>query len=241
MNPNKTKGSHPLVLPKEHSKMSSHHFVKELQEPALLIADGEQCQLALLEGLLEWSPLVVALDGAFEKLVRLGVKVDYWLGDFDDINPELEKGNLGQDHVTIVRTPDQNKTDFEKGLDFLIAKDARSIHVLWATGKRMDHALSNYASLTKYQNLAEIVVYNDYSKSFLLKPHFEKWYKKGEIISLMPLPKAGGVQTSGLKYGLDNEDLEWGLRLGTSNEVASDGLVSIKHSSGHLLLIEAND
>lgn len=221
--------------------MSSHHFVKELQEPALLVADGEQCKLSLLEGLLEWSPLVVALDGAFEKLVRLGVKVDYWLGDFDDIDPDVLIGDLEQDHVKVIRTPDQDKTDFEKGLDFLIKKEAKSIHVVWATGKRMDHALSNYASLTKYQNLAEIVVYNDYSKAFLLKPQFEKWYKKGEIISIMPLPKAIGVETKGLKYSLNKEDLEWGIRLGTSNEAAKDGVVTIKHQSGHLLLIEAND
>lgn len=221
--------------------MSSHHFVKELQEPALLVADGEQCKLSLLEGLLEWSPLVVALDGAFEKLVRLGVKVDYWLGDFDDIDPDVLIGDLEQDHVKVIRAPDQDKTDFEKGLDFLIKKEAKSIHVVWATGKRMDHALSNYASLTKYQNLAEIVVYNDYSKAFLLKPQFEKWYKKGEIISIMPLPKAIGVETKGLKYSLNKEDLEWGIRLGTSNEAAKDGVVTIKHRSGHLLLIEAND
>jgi len=221
--------------------MSSHHFVKELQEPALLIADGEPCKLALLESLLEWSPLVVALDGAFEKLVRLGVKVDYWLGDFDDYDPTEVKANLGQDHVEIVHTPDQDSTDFDKGIEFLMAKDARSIHVAWATGKRMDHALSNYSSLSKYQNRAEVVVYNDYSKAYVLKSRFEKWYQKGEIISLMPLPSAGNVRTTGLKYLLHGEDLEWGVRVGTSNEVVEDGIVSISYDSGCLLMIEARD
>lgn len=221
--------------------MSSHHFVKELQEPALLIADGEPCEMALLEGLLEWSPLVVALDGAFEKLVMLGIKVDYWLGDFDDLNPEKLLEELKQDHVQIVHTPDQNKTDFEKGLDFLMSKDAKSIHVLWSTGRRMDHTLSNYSSLTKYADQVEVVVYNDYSKAFILKKNFEKWYRKGEVVSLMPLPRAGGVTTSGLKYALNHEDLEWGIRLGTSNEAVEDGVVKINYETGHLLLIEAQD
>lgn len=231
---------HRLDLPK-YLFMSSHHFVKELQEPALLVADGEPCALSLLEGLLEWSPLVVALDGAFEKLVMLGIKVDYWLGDFDDVVPENILKELQQDHVQVIRTPNQDKTDFEKGLDFLMEKEAKSIHVVWSTGKRMDHALGNYASLTKYAERVEIVVYNDYSKAFVLKRDFKKWYQKGEIISLMPLPKAGRVSTRGLKYSLNNEDLEWGVRLGTSNEAAADGVVKVTHESGHLLLIEATD
>ena len=144
--------------------MSSHHFVKELQEPALLIADGEQCSIGLLESLLEWSPLVVALDGAFTKLVSLGVKVDYWLGDFDDIDPHAYLAEMGQDHVTIIETPNQDKTDFDKGVEFLIEKQAKSIHVVWATGKRMDHTLSNFSSLAKYSSQVEVILYNDYSK-----------------------------------------------------------------------------
>jgi thiamine pyrophosphokinase len=36
--------------------MSSHHFVKELQEPALIIAHGEECSAELLGQLLEWEP-----------------------------------------------------------------------------------------------------------------------------------------------------------------------------------------
>ena len=44
--------------------MSSHHVVRDLQEPALIIANGEACSETLLGELLEWSPYVVVLDGA---------------------------------------------------------------------------------------------------------------------------------------------------------------------------------
>jgi len=46
--------------------MSSHHIVREKQEPALIIANGEACSTELLNQLLEWSPFVVVLDGAYE-------------------------------------------------------------------------------------------------------------------------------------------------------------------------------
>ena len=42
--------------------MSSHHFVKEGQEPALLIMDA--LSLALIEPLLEWAPQVIVCENA---------------------------------------------------------------------------------------------------------------------------------------------------------------------------------
>ena len=63
--------------------MSSHHIVREGQEPALIIANGESCSNELMGQLLEWSPLVLVLDGAITRVNELGIKVDVLLGDFD--------------------------------------------------------------------------------------------------------------------------------------------------------------
>ena len=63
--------------------MSSHHIVRDDQEPALIIANGAECSNELLGQLLEWSPLVIVLDSAMERVVALGIKVDVLLGDFD--------------------------------------------------------------------------------------------------------------------------------------------------------------
>ena len=63
--------------------MSSHHIVRDDQEPALIIANGASCSMELLNQLLEWQPLVIVLDSAMERVVELGIKVDVLLGDFD--------------------------------------------------------------------------------------------------------------------------------------------------------------
>ena len=63
--------------------MSSHHIVRDDQEPALIIANGASCNIELLGQLLEWSPLVIVLDSAMERVLELGIKVDVLLGDFD--------------------------------------------------------------------------------------------------------------------------------------------------------------
>ena len=74
--------------------MSSHHIVRDDQEPALIIANGAACSMELLNQLLEWSPLVIVLDSAIDRVLELGIKVDVLLGDFDrGFQPEeyLEK------------------------------------------------------------------------------------------------------------------------------------------------------
>ena len=63
--------------------MSSHHIVRDDQEPALIIANGAACSEELLGQLLEWSPLVIVLDSAIERVIKLGIKIDVLLGDFD--------------------------------------------------------------------------------------------------------------------------------------------------------------
>ena len=91
--------------------MSSHHIIRDKQEPALIIANGEECTMDLLEQLLEWSPTVVVLDGAIERVISLGIKVDVWLGDFD--HSEKHSSELENYPLKKIHTPDQNKTDLE--------------------------------------------------------------------------------------------------------------------------------
>jgi hypothetical protein len=54
--------------------MSSHHFVKEGQEPALIIADLAKGDHVL--SLLEWAPLVMVLEPALDDALVLGIKID---------------------------------------------------------------------------------------------------------------------------------------------------------------------
>ena len=90
--------------------MSSHHIVRDDQEPALIIANGASCSSELLGQLLEWSPLVIVLDSAIERVMQLDIKVDVLLGDFDR-NFDTKKYEELQYPKEIVHTPNQDKTD----------------------------------------------------------------------------------------------------------------------------------
>lgn len=220
--------------------MSSHHFVKEGQEPALMIANGEACSSELLGQLLEWSPFVLVLDGAIYRVMDLNIKVDAVLGDFDRAI-DIEHILKDQQPVEIIHTPDQNKTDLQKGIEFLIARGYTAVNIVWATGKRADHTLSNITDFIRYADKIKIVLFDDYSKIFCLPKVYEKWYTQGTPLSLMPVGTVTGVSSSGLKYELRNDTLTIGQRTSSSNEAAADGVVKITYEGGSLLMMECRD
>ncbi|MBP4137517.1 thiamine diphosphokinase [Flavobacterium geliluteum] len=220
--------------------MSSHHIVRDDQEPALIIANGASCNNELLGQLLEWSPLVIVLDSAIERVIKLDIKIDVLLGDFDrGFDPETYK--TSQFPIEIVHAPDQDKTDLEKAFDYLIQRKIPAVNVIWATGKRADHTITNLTNIVRYRNLLKIVILDDHSKIFLLPKKFEKWYTAKTPISLIPIGVVNGISSTNLQYPLQNDTLTIGYRTGSSNAVAQDGLVSIFHEDGDLLLMECND
>lgn len=220
--------------------MSSHHIVRDDQEPALIIANGASCNPELLGQLLEWSPLVIVLDSAMVRVMELDIKVDVLLGDFDrGFDPEIYK--ISQYPIEIVHAPDQNKTDLEKAFDYLIERKIPAVNVVWATGRRADHTITNLTNITRYRNLLKIVILDDHSKVFLLPKQFEKWYTANTPISLIPIGNVTGIHSENLFYPLKNDSLTIGYRTGSSNHVAQDGLVTISHDEGDLLMMECLD
>ena len=220
--------------------MSSHHIVRDDQEPALIIANGASCNPELLGQLLEWSPLVVVLDSAMVRVMELDIKVDVLLGDFDrGFDPEIYK--TYQYPIEIIHTPDQNKTDLEKAFDYLIERKIPAVNVVWATGRRADHTITNLTNITRYRNLLKIVILDDHSKVFLLPKKFEKWYTANTPISLIPIGHVTGIHSNNLFYPLKDDSLTIGYRTGSSNHVIKDGIVTIEHQEGDLLMMECMD
>jgi thiamine pyrophosphokinase len=220
--------------------MSSHHIVREKQESALIIANGEACSEELLGQLLEWSPFIIVLDHAICRVLELGIKIDVWMGDFDH-DHDFASIKASQEPIEIINTPDQEKTDLEKAIDLLIERGFPAANIVWATGRRADHAITNITNLVRYKEQIRLVLFDDYSKIFPLTGTFEKWYVAGTPVSLIPVGRVEGIRTSGLKYNLENETLTLGHRTGNSNEAESDGLVRISASKGDLLIMECWD
>jgi thiamine pyrophosphokinase len=232
-----------------NQNMSSHHIIRDKQEPALIIANGESCSAELLGQLLEWSPFIIVLDGAIKRVLDLGIKIDVLLGDFDGVTSgrnevDFDEIRAGQYPIEIVHTPDQNYTDLEKAFLFLIQRGHTAANIIWATGRRTDHTITNLTSIVRYKSKLQLVIIDDYSTIYPLLPtpnRFEKWFTKGTPLSLIPVGNASGIFTQNMLYPLENDTLMLGYRTGSSNEVAEDGIVKITYETGDLLLMECHD
>jgi thiamine pyrophosphokinase len=215
--------------------MSSHHYVKDGQEPALVIANGAMCSYQILTSLMEWCPYIVVCDGAYKHVQNLQIVPNVVIGDFDSLG-EVERDL----HTEFIELNDQETTDLEKALNHLLQKGYTDINVVWAAGKRLDHTLNNVATLAKYPDI-RIVIIDDYTRTFVLPKTYKKRYEKGQQLSLVPLHTCKGITTQNLKYNLHNEELSIGARSGTSNEATGSDLVQISYTDGLLALIESND
>ncbi len=220
--------------------MSSHHIVRDKQEPALLIANGAECSEEVLGQLLEWSPFIVVLDRAIWRVLDRDIKVDVLLGDFDG-NLDLDAVRERQYPIEIVHAPDQHKTDLEKGIDLLVERGFPAVNIVWATGRRADHTISNLTNIVRFKDKIKIVIYDDHSKVFPLVGRFEKWYAMGTPISLIPVGVVSGITSRGLLYELNDDTLTLGHRSGNSNSAAFDDIVVIEARTGDLLIMECWD
>lgn len=220
--------------------MSSHHVVREAQEPALIIANGESCSNELIGQLLEWSPFIVVLDGALDRVLQLGIKFDVVLGDFDHQSLDEVRDRIPPD-TKIEYVPDQEKTDLEKGIEFLIQRNFKAVNIIWATGKRSDHYINNIAILARYHQQINQVMIDNHSRIYPISSGFKKYFAEKENLSLIPLNKVSNIVTENLVWNLSGQDLEYPYNTSSSNKVLSSGIVSISFDSGFLLLMECID
>lgn len=154
--------------------MSSHHFVKEGQEPALVILDA--VPFPSVENLLEWAPLVVVHEKSLDAVIRWGIKIDVVLARsvrVSDLTLELRD----QAPIRIFSLEDSN--DLSAILWILIALKQTSTYVATAEPKifLQDHGLP-------VDKIQVSLVTEDRKWSHIPSSKFIKWLAKGTELGL---------------------------------------------------------
>jgi thiamine pyrophosphokinase len=187
--------------------------------------------------------LIACTDGAFHYLKQLKFpldKLDFISGDFDSHKIEEEIIHQAQNHqFEIIETPDQNKTDFHKALELILAKGFENIDVYGGSGGEQDHFLGNLSVAYAFKDKLNLQFFDEYSSYYFIPKNFSISDVKGKMISLMPFPIAKNIETKGLKWPLNREDLMLGERIGTRN-IAENKDVTIKYNQGDLLIFVGN-
>ena len=195
--------------------------------------------------------LLIAADGAANILHQYKLTPHYIVGDLDSIKPTVLR-YYKRRGVKIKHLPSQETTDLEKSIRLALSLKMKHIRVIGYSGKRIDHTLNNFSILLRYSfprrvrfsegpasggrnTHLDIRFLDDKFEIFCTNKSIEFPARKGDIVSLLGMPNAEGITTYGLKYPLNNNTLEFGLREGVSNEaIASE--VRINVSRGQLLI-----
>jgi hypothetical protein len=183
--------------------MSSHHFVKEGQEPALLLL--EPLSLSLVQPLLEWAPLVIVADQAVDEVMHWGIKIDVVMASDSSIEALREK-LLSQAPVKVFSC--QKNDGIETALHFLFSTKQQAVTIVTHDPFSLFQRLDNFIDKISISLLTEKTKW-----SVITSRHYKKWLTGGSILFL---------------YGHEKLKVKNLNNRGDHFEVISDGFVEIK-------------
>ena len=165
--------------------MSSHHIVREKQEPALLLLSLNNFSDELLGQLLEWSPTVITTPLVAEQVNAREIKIDIIVAD--EINDELQSD--------VKRIEQNGATSTGAAIQYLIQNDYKAVNIVTD--------IFELTAFEAFASLINIVIYSGNQKIFAVGPGFSKWKPAGEKIRI--LSTYVSLITSGLKVAGNND------------------------------------
>jgi len=152
--------------------MSSHHFVKEQQEPAVFILDLENIHLDLISGLLEWVPTILVCESIVDQVISWGIKIDVILA-----SEEFQKANshLLEEQYPLKFLQVRNGNFLDEGLHYLKASKHEAVHLVGISHEKA-------FELAPKLNEMNITLIDGNWKYYPVKSgEFKKWFLEGDI------------------------------------------------------------
>ena len=220
-------------------------MLNKSKKKAVVVLGGKLIIGCWIKDVLKTCDIIVAADKGVSHCLKLDIKPDICIGDFDSISPtDLNTAKkLGWE---IKEFPEEkDKTDGQLAIEEAINLGAETINIIAGIygSSRFDHHIGNILLLASrflaskdvrlVEKNIEISLINS-NRTRILENH------KDSIVSLIPLTNlVEGIRTKGLKYNLFAENLNIGQTRGISNIVIDDNS-EISVSNGMLLIILEN-
>lgn len=187
---------------------------------AVIFLHGDKPNISLVTKHRKKSDTIICADGGTMWAVASGLTPHIILGDFDSITPSL-KAKLEKKDIEWYTFPrEKDQTDSELTLAYALNHGYQEILIFGFLGSRFDHVIAN---LMLFADLISkgitISLFQDNEEMHLVTEKLSLTGKKSDYVSLIPLQgDVKGVTTSGLKWRLYNDILQFGKTLGISNE-----------------------
>ena len=162
--------------------MSSHHIIREKQEPALLVLGMDTFSDELFGQLLEWSPTVIATYAVAEKLNAYGIKIDWIITDDEQETIQSDVKVLNLQGAPLVTT----------AINFLVNNQYPAVNVVTD-----EFILADYLP---FSNAINLVIFCADEKIYPIHSGFSKWKPSNEIVRILNHPaniRVNGLQSTG--------------------------------------------
>ncbi len=153
--------------------MSSHHIIREDQEPALLIMDAQAVSYETVQELLEWSPTVMVAEQALPDVLLWGIKIDVVIAATSSISA-LTASLYDQFPIKLISCNTQEET-LSTALYFLIAAKQKAVNIL---------SIERLKNFESFSSLDLSVLQASKRWSFIRNGLYEKWLPAGRIIHI---------------------------------------------------------
>lgn len=212
----------------------------------ILIITGGQVDEVFLRDRLEAEnyTMMIAADHGLLAADALKLTLDYIVGDFDSV-PEQILAGYRQASTPIKTFPtEKDKSDTQIAMELALMHNPTELHLIGATGSRLDHTLANlHLLLLPLQLKVNACILDKNNKIYLKQSDFtlRKSEQFGDYISFLPFAgTVSGVTLTGFKYPLNHATLTAGSSLAISNEIVAEE-AGVKFTGGILAVFETKD
>ena len=194
-----------------------------------IVGAGEDCGLDFQPAA---EDLVIAADGGYERLLRVGIKPDLIIGDFDSL------GYTPREDQVIVLPTVKDVTDTWAAIEQAQKRGYREFHLYGCTGGRVEHTFANIQTAAALAECGQSCLI--FGKNQVITAISEQtlcFSAKAEgYISVFSHTDRCCVTLKGLKYELEDAALSNRFPLGVSNEFVGKA-ASISVTGGIAVLI----
>lgn len=196
---------------------------------AVIIGSGDIKNYNCIKSRIRQDDFIICADGGYNHAVKMGLKPDILIGDFDSA-----KGY--EDVKDRIEYPvRKNFTDGELAVSYAVEHGYEDIVLIAMTGDRLDHTIADVFLLAKCRNG---VLIDDNNEIYLLRDKLTLSGRKGQTLSIIPVcGDADGITTEGLEYPLCNETISFSESRGISN-VMTENNCTITIERGMALVIK---
>ena len=179
--------------------------------------------------------LRIGADGGANRLLSLGLKPEFVVGDLDSLT-EANRKQFQASQLHLVT--DQETNDVSKVLEFCHQRGVKRAHLLGMQGDRTDHFMACLDSCYGFRNLLEISLWNETERIDLSTGRWSAALPVGTTVSLIPaFGPVTEITSWGLDYALAGRSLCPGQPPSGVSNLSVEPDVRIEFAKGTLLVV----